>query len=194
MEMAKTVEVIRWEDAAVEVTATGWACKKCGRWYGDGESGERAARYCCHNDGPCQTPGCSNRANRRYTICRSCQEVNASERWAAMPRVAWDGETPICMFEDDRYFFHEDDLADWMDNNEIAPEQIRLVLCEPDNGPVFDMADYLEEHLLEEYELDADAINATVNEWIRSNAPFCWLPTNKAISVESIRQVVRHDD
>lgn len=192
---------LRWEDAAEVVTVTGWSCNKCHRWYGEGEFGERAARYCCgHQDRPCEAEGCQGRAQAPYITCHPCMEKHAAERWAALPRVEWDGTSPICEWSGDQYIFSLDDLDGYLADNEAycsgdpsAFDDLRFVLCEPDNGREFSMSEFLEDSLPDEdygQDLQDEEINDAVNAWIKENAPFSWHPGKKAISVESIRRVM----
>lgn len=191
-------ETIRWEDAAEVRSVKGWACKVCGGFYpGESEGQEHAARWCHgHRDKPCQTPGCANRVTSLYNHCEACEARRDSVKWHAKPKVDWDGETPLCEYRSDRYFFDADTLAEHTEDrlaDGATVDQLRFVLCEPDQPPDFDITEFLSDHLPDDDHGgspfgsdETKAINKTVNDWIAARLPFCWVATNQAVSPESL--------
>lgn len=194
--MTRTTPTLRWEDAAEEVTVTGWACVKCRRWCGYGASGEQSARYCCHTEGPCSTPDCTGRVRRGYTLCDGCRDLRDAERFAKLERVEWDGKTPLYADDYDKYLFDEDDVFEFLREYEVTPENARILLCKPNNGREFCMSEFLEDDIphdnLDPWSLENEAaeIDEQVNSWIKAHAPFSWSPSKKAISTESLRAYV----
>lgn len=112
------------DDAASIKTVTGWVSSS-GRFWG---KEEHMARWegCTHK--LCE---CGNEMQKGYTICERCLSKKAIERYDKMPFKDWDGETPLVLFNDDRYFFHEEDIEMYLEDNELKPEDLRLVICEP---------------------------------------------------------------
>jgi hypothetical protein len=82
-----------------------------------------------------------------------------------------DGQTPLPLYNDDNYFWGEDGLVDYCEMNKINPEDLRLVICEPNYAWEID-DDYYCDILAEDHTLAvaylqlADAIEK-VNELIR---------------------------
>ena len=190
---------IRWEDAAeYRTNIAGWCCKKCGHYWGEGPSGERAARYCCgRDDAPCATEGCPNRSEfSGTTICASCRSRRTVERWEKTAKVDWDGETPLCEWDGDRYFFDggtlRDHIADRLSDG-MTIEDMQFVLCEPNKGRGFDIEDYLSDDLPDDDHggsplraADVAEINKTVNDWIEKHAPYSWEGTGSAVNPASL--------
>lgn len=187
-------EVIRYEDAAERRTLSGWACKKCGRLWPDDRGGdpEHLARWCCATELPCVCGG-RNR-NKGYTCCAACREKHETEQWYGLPEHEWDGETPLCDWKGDTYFFSTDAVADWLDDEPgepgRKPEDVRLVLCEQSQPRPFEMVAFLSDDLGEE---GGDAlpstveIDALVNQWIADNLTPLWYGTNKRVSAASLK-------
>lgn len=178
---------VRYEDAAeLRTGISGWCCKACGRFWG---ADEHMARYCCATNMPCE---CGARIEpRHWTHCEACREKRRDEVWAGLSRVEWDGEMPLCVFDDDKFFFSLDDLESYIDDLDdgTAASDLRLVLCEPENGRYFEMSEFLSDDLPDGDDgPDTKEIDATVNAWIKAHAPFSWRATNKAISAESLPQ------
>lgn len=191
--MHLTTHTRRWEDAAEVRTVTGWCCVTCHRFYGPDASGEQSARYCCSTDAPCATEGCANRCRRYYTICEPCIVAGDTARWNALPRVEWDGKAPICEWRGDEYFFDVESLAEHMAEHDLTADTVRLVLCRPDNGQWFSMGEFLSDSIGDGEEClpyCTDDIDETVNDWITSHAPYCWRPTDQAVSAQSIRDAL----
>ena len=111
-------------EAASIRTVTGWVSRH-GQWWGDNED---AARYggCTHR--PCRD--CGEPAERSYLICIACREKAASERFAAMPRKAWDGEAMVYSVVTDRYYSDPDEAYDDLEDGQTL-EDLGLVICEP---------------------------------------------------------------
>lgn len=162
------------EEAAEHKTGiSGWVCKTCRRFYGEEE---RIARYCCEKDHACGTDGCTGRAEKPYIYCDPCSNKRDLERWLALPEVAWDGKTPLCLDDDDKYFFAPEELDDYLEEHELDVEDVRLVICEKRKAPYFEMYSFLDDHLAEDMATEAnwDDIDKKVNDWIFENVPDVW--------------------
>lgn len=191
--MTTTKPIIRYEDNAEQATVTGWCCKTCRRFW---SKDEHMARYCCATETAC---ACGNRIDSRsWTACDSCRAKKRAKDWTALPRVDWDGTTPVCEYDGDRYYFDADAIAQAIGEHLDLGwplDTFRVVLCEPNNGSHFEMADFLADDLPEDYDApDSEEIDKAVNAWIAAHAPFSWTPTNKAISVESLPVPEPEDD
>ena len=182
-------------NAKGEVIADGWmALRKTLRhlvWLSP--YAEHMARYSGSDNMPCSTCG---RRMSTHGWCESCHQKGLLARWEKMQSEAvdWDGKAPLCVYGSDEYFFDADDLGEWLferveDGAKL--EDIWLVLCDPDNGCEFIMSEFLQDHLPDEDhgggDLDEDGINKTVNDWIRSHAPFSWWEGKTPIKLESIK-------
>jgi hypothetical protein len=154
------------------VTVTGWRSRN-GHFYGDNE---HLARWdgCTH-----LICDCGAEMDRTYTICRACRNKKRLAQYQAMPFKEWDGETPLTLNDDDRYFWSEDDLLEYCEEENIQPEDLRLVICEPNYAWQIDDDYYCdilpEDHTLADAYPDlADAIEK-VNEMIRKKEkPLSW--------------------
>ena len=181
------VEKFSYEQAAEirKKDFNGWCCKSCDRYYGEEE---HIARYCCAKDLPCNTPGCKGRAEKPYVCCKECLKKYDRERWLALPEIPWDGETPLCIHDDDTYFYSPEEIDDYLEDHDLKAEDIRLVICEHVDKPEFDMSALLEDYLCEDQEVDNVAeIEKIVNKWIEDNVPEVWYPGKKRPTLASIR-------
>jgi hypothetical protein len=176
--------VIRYEDAAEYRTGLeGWVCRTCRRYWG---AEEHIARRCCATELPC--PECGGRnPEKGYTVCRDCRRKHDDARWAALERVEWDGATPLCRWDGDRYYVAELVNETLADGGRV--EDLRLVLCEPDEPRCLEMAEFQQDHLPADFDAggEFDEIDKLVNDWIEAHMPRVWLPTNRAIAAESLK-------
>lgn len=199
----KSSEPLRYEDAAEPVTVAGWQCVRCKRFFFE----ESSARWCCHTDGPCKECGGRN-LNKSYRCCQACREKHEDARWhelLATKAVAWDGETPLCMYQDDKFFFSPDEVEEYLhdqngDLEEGDPprklEDLQLCLCEASEPNEFELADFLSDHLPEDYEggdHGFDEIDKVVNDFIKSLAPLSYYGTNTPVTLESLRKFVSEE-
>jgi hypothetical protein len=181
------------EEAAEHRTnISGWVCKTCRRFYGDGQGSEGAARYCCEKDHRCGTDGCEGRAAKPYIYCDPCVARRDEARWLALQEVEWDGEEPLCVFDDDRYFFDADSLADWLEEEGIPVEKVRLVLCEEDDKPLFCMDDFISDYMGEHGDPGpTKRVDDIVNRWIGKNVPQMWVAGNRRPTLASLVAATR---
>ena len=170
--MTDEMIMIDSDESAKRGTVEGWISRH-GRFYGDCES---AARYegCTHVY--CES---CNAAIPKHgmTICKDCEEKKDIERYNAMPRKAWDRETPLYSEEHDEYFFSEDELNYFIEEHECSIESLRLIICEPTRFSTLD-ANYFYDDLPEDGELPAEleaAIDA-LNAVIETLPPGSWSP------------------
>jgi hypothetical protein len=159
-------------EAAQVKTVTGWV-SRLGHFYGDNE---HIARYdgCTHV--LCKKCG-AERDIRGY--CRPCYDKDRLGVYEKMEFKEWDGKTPLVLFDDDRYFWDEDAVFDHCDNFDVSPEDLDLVICEPQYASEID-DDHFIDDLPEDQGLDevypelADLIEK-VNELIRKKEkPLSW--------------------
>lgn len=110
------------EAAVYKTGLEGWV-SSTGRFWG---KDEHMARWegCTHTTCPCG----KIIKNRTYTICEDCRHKKASERYNSMPFREYMGE-PVVTWDGDTYFFEEDDLAFYCEENELT--EIDLLFCEP---------------------------------------------------------------
>jgi len=100
------------------------------RFFGDNKDSEHMARFssCTH-----RLCDCGNIMERGYSKCRFCINNANIERYNALPFREWDGVTPVYSETQDTYFFNEQEIIDYCEDEEILPERLRLVLCKPNN-------------------------------------------------------------
>jgi hypothetical protein len=144
-------------------------------------SDERAARYdgCTHVK--CQL--CGNPCKKHFLRCEDCRAIQDREKFMTFPEVAWDEKTPICTFRSDSYFFSEDELEDYCEENEIKREDLMLVLCEQVR-PRFLDAEFFDDCLADEEELPKELLQA-IDEFNAKVAayphPLSWVPGKQRI-------------
>ena len=180
---------VRYEHAAILVHhLSGWMCRTCGRYFGDQES---MARWCCgHFDMPCSTKGCPGRAGSSpYTTCKPCHERLRDEKWAALPKIDWDGESPLCEWDGDRFYWTGDEVEEAVVEHiasGLPIERFRLVVAERAKPSMFEMADFLSDDLPSEFDdhRDFDDIDRVVNDWIAKYKGTGFFPTGPAINPE----------
>ncbi len=180
-----------FEEAAELLSVSVWVCKTCGKDYST--PGERMARLCCAKDVKCGTAGCDARvAKDAYIDCDVCRDTKDVARWAAYPEVPWDGETPLCLDGDDRFFYSFQDLDEFFLNNELTVDDLRLVICVAETKPRFDLSHLVEDYLGDEMEIQAEdkeinEIEKTVTDWLADHLPQMWYPGKTRPTLESVK-------
>ena len=165
------------DEAASLQTVTGWVSRTGHFWGQD----EHMARYDGSTHRTCsQNPAHGVVETRGW--CRMCRDERMDAKFAAMPRRAYDGE-PVAVFDGDTYFFDAESIADWLVDNDIEPEDARLVFCKPNMASEIDPNEHFSDDLPEDGEVSDrlmaafDALNAV----IREEPPLSWYPGEEAV-------------
>ena len=160
-------------EAASIQTVTGWV-SSIGRFWG---ADEHMARF----DGATHQKCDKNPSHPVYEInsyCRACRDEVTQARFADMPRRAWDGETPLCLYDTDEYFSDADSIRDYLIDNEIELAYAQLVFCTPNKACEIDANEHFADDLPEDGEVSAElgAAFDVLNEVIRRQEPLSWFP------------------
>jgi len=98
-------------------------------------------------------------------LCNDCIEAERKEDYNSMPYREWDGETPLVIFQTDIYFYDEDDLLFYCEENNIANfNTLQLVICERVKLPTFEISDLVDGYWDWEYDIpNENLINKEIN-------------------------------
>ena len=180
-----------YDGPAEERTVTAWFCAKCGRYHGGGESGERMARCCCAQHSRCRT--CGGVAKKCITRCDACSNAEDDRKFAALPRVEWDGEFPIAN-RGEKFFFDDESVNEYA--HEIAEnggtlEDLKFVVCVPNKPRVFEAPEFWSDDIHENDVCPpAGELEAIVGEWAEANLPTMWWSGNQVLSEDSVRGLI----
>ena len=170
--MTDKMIMIDSDEAARFGTVEGWIGRD-GFFYG---VNEQAARYqgCTH----LYCASCNAIIPRDgLSVCKDCEEKNDVEKYNAMPRKAWDRETPLYSESNDEYFQDEDDLNYFIEEHECSIESLRLIICEPNRFRMLDCS-FFEDDTVDDVELPAEleAAVEALNAVIETLPPVSWSP------------------
>lgn len=168
MRAEKTKILYNSPEAASIQTITGWV-SSMGRFWG---KDEHMARYEGSTHDICK---CGEEKEKGYTICEKCRAAKNIENYYKMPFKEWDGKTPLVLFNDDRYFFDEDEIELYLEDNELHPSDLKLVICEPNHLHEVN-PDYWSDITPEDAELPEAVSKAldALNKAISEAKPFSW--------------------
>lgn len=174
------------EEAAMYRTGLeGWVSAS-GHFFGKNERSEHLARYdgCTHH-----IAACGHKAHRGWSKCDDCRSKETADNYKNMPEVEWDGVTPLCLYQDDKYFYDEDDIAMYCEENEIESGQLQLCICTPNKYTVVTSeAIASEDDSPEDYDGDLpkeiqdalDVLNKVILEYPK---PFTWSCGKQRVTV-----------
>jgi hypothetical protein len=172
-------------------TVEGYVCRTCNRYWGEDKN---LANYCCSDHSICK---CGNKTkDKSWAICEECLRKRDEQRWEKAEEVDWNGETPLCLFNGDKYFFCIDSILCYLEDNEIEISDLRLELCEAEPMPVFSMYEFLEDYLPEDMpEPDGSyEIEQIVNKFLDGNWQPCYMGCGKKISEKSKLKYLSSND
>ena len=165
------------EAAQFKTGISGWVSRD-GRFYGEDE---HLARFAGSTHRRCDDCGAVNRTGYG---CPTCAEKTAAARFAGFPVEKWDGESPLCLFDSDKYFFGEE-VLDWLADH---PEGVRICKCKPGYLGLIDTDNWADD-LPEDGDLPGRVEEAVValNQAIAAAGPSCWWQDDIAIDVGDLR-------
>lgn len=200
--MSRGERGLPWREAAEQIThtLTEWVCKTCNRRWGNNE---RMARYCCASTSHCEE--CSaEMPGKAWIKCEVCRDKEDHEKWNAKTEIDWDGEFPIAIWNDDRYFFDMESFVEYLEELSAdsedgrSPVQIlgtlRMTTCRRDSPPTFELCDLFQDHLEEDQEPPENReLEQQVNNWIAANAPELWWATGERINMAQLALAVHQN-
>jgi hypothetical protein len=154
------------EAAVFKTGISGWVSSD-GRFFG---KDEHLARWngCTHK----KCEDCNNYAEKNWVRCEECRRKRSNERYNALPYKEWDGKTPICTWDGDVYFFSDEDLIEWLYDNECNGSDVQLVCAQGINYRELDY-ETITGDAHEDWEPENELRNAVnkLNEVIRKLPP-----------------------
>lgn len=145
-----------------------------GRFFGDSKDSEHMARYssCTH-----KTCECGNVFEKGWTICPECRLKKEIEKYNLLQFKKYDG-SPVYSHAIDKYFFSEDELIDYLSDEEVI-EDLRLVFCTENHFNELG-AEYFEDILPEDGDLPTELQKAidNLNEVIKNLPVASYSPSN----------------
>ena len=171
-------------EAAKLVTLTLWESRQ-GKLFN--KEHEDSARYDGSTHSKCE---CGGIAKRPYFACEPCRSKFEAERFAKLEKKKWDGESPICLYRGDNFFYSYDELVDYCadicheQDKIIKPEDLMLVHCKPCKPRVLE-GDFFEALWPEDDNWDLpkaiyDAMDE-FNQTVKDQMPPTWEPSNIAV-------------
>lgn len=119
---------------------------------------------------------------RYYTTCAHCRYKKSMEKYNSLDLVEWDGKTPLYLWDDDKYFFNEDEIHDYCEDNELELSDLCLVLCSKSTFREIDLDIFLDD-THEDWEPSDEMVKKIneFNEFLKSESTDTWFPTNKRV-------------
>lgn len=128
---------------------------------------------------------------KMYISCPECRDKRRDEKYNSLELVDWDGKAPLSLFDGDEYFYDEDSIMDYIENEGIEGE-LQLVLCEQVYPNKFCLDDLVEDHLPEDFRVEdlenknqkytASEVEDIVNEYLKTLSPV-YYPGNKRVKL-----------
>lgn len=166
-------------EAASIQTVTGWVSSNGHFWRDD----EHMARYDGSTHKKC---ACGETIERIYSYCRACSREITNKKFLSLPVEKWDGDTPLCLHDSDKYFFNED-ILDYLAGLP-DDEEVHICKCRPGYLGIVSEDNWADD-LPEDGELPAAVAGAVdaLNEVIKAAGPVCWWEDEIAIDLDDLR-------
>ena len=130
---------------------------------------------------------CGELMEKHYTACSKCRHKADVDRYNKLPFKEWDGESLVYSHYAEQYFRDESEVEDYCNDNEVNPEDLRLVLCDPcyieeiDGSQWEDLLPEDCDYFPKKVQEAIDAFNLAVKDF----PPLSWFPgkTRTTISI-----------
>lgn len=181
-------------EAAKLTTIEGWLAASGTFWPSSRTDAEHMARYSGCTHVACRE--CEAPTEKMWTHCEACRDKHAVERYNALPRMPWDGNSFITMLDGDLYFSDFDDLANHIEEHAGTVESLMLMHCKPNYPSTIDPEDHFCDDLPEDGEV-SDALRVAfeaLNDVIRKEPPLSWSMGKVAVElsaeqIETLKQL-----
>lgn len=121
---------------------------------------------------------------REYPLCKTCGDKADAERYAALPRAKWDGETPLYSERNDRFYNTPEEASDDAMEAGVSVDDLWLVICEPVYATPLE-SDYFSDDLPDDGEIPQQILDAiyAFNEAV-AGVIISWQPGKTALDLE----------
>lgn len=135
---------------------------------------------------------CGEEFEKKYTyqkLCANCESKRNSEKYNNLKLVEWDETTPLSLYEDDKYFFDEESIVEYCDENEVELADLKLVLCSKTSFSPVEL-DYIcqdGEVVHEDWEPSKEFEDKLkeFNNWLVKTDTNTWIPTNFRVNLNT---------
>lgn len=145
---------------------------------------EEMARYrgCTHKTCECGKP-----MEKEWLRCEECRWNAKRKKYLALPYEEYDGKKYVVDWDGDQYFWSEEDLIEYMDENDI--EEIDLLICQPVCYQTID-SETVASDAHEDWEPDKELLEKIeeFNKYLQTLPPHSWEPGNIRTSYKYIRE------
>ena len=117
------------------------------RFFGNNPDSEHMARWSSCTHKKCE---CGKLMSKGWTKCPDCRAKEDAKRYNELPFEQYTGSMVYSHFAE-RYFITPDDIEEYCEEEEISPDELMLVLCQPNKFSEVS-GDYWEDILSEESE------------------------------------------
>ena len=142
-----------------------------------------------------------------WCACSECLERTCRESWYNKTAVERDGQFPVGLWSDDKFFWNADDLFEYLyerheesnaepflgsDQELLATiDEVWLTRCRPSEPRHIDLMDHLNDDLpddCDELPTGGAEVEEAVNKWIESVSPLSWHMTGQRLCPDSLRR------
>jgi hypothetical protein len=135
--------------------------------------------------------GCGSICEYR-SYCETCHSKWQREKYLKMPFKKYDGVSYLTLWDDDKFFYSEEEVREWCADNETLPENLPLVICEPNHLCMVDSSywDYImpedgDGGLPKDVQDALNLLNATIEK----SAPISWGMGEYRTTIENVIHV-----
>lgn len=130
---------------------------------------------------------CGIEFKKEYTYqykCESCLFKAKVDKYNSLELVEWDGETPLCIYDDDTYFFDYESIEEYCDEREITMSGLMLVLCEKSNFNHIEF-DYWADDIHEDWEPSDEFVKKVkeFNDFLEIESTNTWFASKKRVKI-----------
>lgn len=175
------------EAATYKTGIEGWVSRD-GHFYGKDEHMARWAG-CTHLI--CKDCG---QEHPRNSWCQPCHNRKRQEKFLAFPEIPYaEAEYPLCVFDDDRFFWDEVELLDYMADLD-DPDTLQIVTTKPGHLHLID-ADIWSDDLPEDGKLPDEVARKVdeLNAAIRAAGPVAWWAADNRVDITPLVEVIEKE-
>ncbi len=115
----------------------------------------------------------------KNSYCARCAGKRSNENYLKKEFQEWDGETPLVIYNDDTYFWNQESIEEYIEENELESDELQLVICRPNHLHEI-CEDYWEDGWPENLDSIADFDKVLdeklkdINAYIKTLKPVSW--------------------
>ncbi|GGH24779.1 hypothetical protein FAZ19_16180 [Sphingobacterium alkalisoli] len=123
--------------------------------------------------------------------CSACIIADTLEKYNKFPLIEWDGKTPLCLYDDEVFFFDYSEIEEYCDDNEVEMSELMLVECVKSTFNTIDIEQISQDVVHEDWDPSNELETKLYefNDFLQNHSTNTWFPGDRRVTLQKEKEV-----